>query len=79
MFDRCTIFQISFCRWHSTEGLHEKLASTLCPPRLQHARTGLEKRFQRMGIASRETETGGLARTAEEGSAHKETAPREMG
>ena len=78
MFDRCTVFRFSFCRLHSTEGLHEKLASMLCPSRLQHARTGLKKRFQRTGTASRGTETGGPPRTAGEGIAHKETAP-EMG
>lgn len=78
MFDHCTAFRFSFCRLHSTEGLREKLAPLLCPSRLQHARTGLEKRFQRTGVASRETETGGPPRTAGEGSAHKETA-REMG
>ena len=78
MFDHCTVFRFSSCRLHSTEGLHETLASMLCPSRLQHAQTGLEKRFQRTGTASRETETDGPPRTAGAGSAHKETA-REMG
>lgn len=78
MFGRCTVFRFSFCRLDSTEGLHEKLASMLCPSRLQHARTGSKKRFQRRETASKETETGDPPRTAGEGSAHKETA-RGMG
>lgn len=78
MFDRCTVFRFSFWRLHSTERFHEKLALMLGPSRLQHARTGLEKRFQRTGTANKVTETGGPPGTIGAGSAHKETA-REMG
>ena len=78
MSDHCTVFRFSFCRLHSTEGLHERSASMFCSSRLQHAQTGLKKRFQRTGTASKGTETGDPPRTAGEGSAHKETA-RGMG